>query len=441
MEQTGAISNEVLFDSFSHIQGLGIGDLRNYKQSSQGIVGQLIVRQALFIMINLINKNSFENRGIFISGPIGSGKTSLVYALSKHLDFKFPFNKLSSTEIQTSMSSKIELLDQAVRKSVGITFYQETMILEGEIVKIIKRGKDINQSIKLIIKNQSVQGTYLIGPKFLKKFIDFKIEKGDKVSIDKMSGEIYFHQKLKGENPEIKKFNEKQKYSEGHIEKLKIIEHFITLQEIDFLNTKKKKISEIFSSDSSEINSKRREKIDRILINWKKKNRIKFIRGILFLDDVHLLDSNCYSFLGKIIENTFSPNFIFTTNCERGKINGLNSSGPHGIPIDFLDRFLMLATSPLSNFEFEQILDAKSNMLGLNFDIWSKRLLVKIALECGLNYILHLFPIICLDLEKDQKKINVEKIKNSFKLFLNYRKFIRNTTCPKYFLFDGRVFS
>lgn len=440
MSYCSTVSGNNLFDSFSYIRGLGIGELTNYKQNSQGIIGQTIARQALFIMINLINKNNFENRGIFISGPIGTGKTTLVIALSKLLDSKFPFIKISGAGTPAPSSSKIALLDQATRKSVGITFYQETIILEGEIVKILKRGDKKNKSVKLVIKNQNVQGTYLIGPKFKNNFIKNKIEKGDKVSIDKMTGEIYFHQKIVGENFENNEIKKKYEYRQGNIERLKIIEHFVTLEEIDSFNAKKKKISKIFSDIGSEINSKKREKIDRILINWRKKNRIKFIRGILFIDDAHLLDSICYSYVGKLVENTFSPNFIFTTNCSRKKINGSNSIAPHGIPIDFLDRFLMLPTSPLSKSEIERVIETKSNVLGLILAMQSRQLLVKIALECGLNYSLHLLPIICLDLGNDQNIICVDKIKGSYKLFLNYRQFIRNTTCLKYFLFNEKTY-
>lgn len=440
MSHNHGFSNDNYLDSSSLIGGLGIGELTHYKQNSQGIVGQAIARQALFVMINLINKNNFENRGMFISGPIGSGKTTLVAALSKLLDSKFPFIKISGAETRGPSSSKIALLDQAIRKSVGITFYQEAIILEGEIVKILKREDKKNKSVKLVIKNQNVQGTYLIGPKFKNNFIINKIEKGDKISIDKMTGEIYFHQRIKGEHFENNQIKKKYEFREGNIERLKIIEHFITLEEIDSFNANEKKISKIFSDINSQINSKKREKIDRILINWKKKNRIKFIRGILFIDDAHLLDNVCYSYVGKLIENTFSPNFIFTTNCSRKKINGSNNIAPHGIPIDFLDRFLMLPTSPLSKFEIEQIIETKSTILGLSFALQSRQLFVKIALECGLNYALHLLPIICLDLEKDQNLICMDKIKGSYKLFLNYRKFIRNTTCLKYFLFNEKTF-
>ena len=242
MSYCSTVSGNNLFDSFSYIRGLGIGELTNYKQNSQGIIGQTIARQALFIMINLINKNNFENRGIFISGPIGTGKTTLVIALSKLLDSKFPFIKISGAGTPAPSSSKIALLDQATRKSVGITFYQETIILEGEIVKILKRGDKKNKSVKLVIKNQNVQGTYLIGPKFKNNFIKNKIEKGDKVSIDKMTGEIYFHQKIVGENFENNEIKKKYEYRQGNIERLKIIEHFVTLEEIDSFNAKKKNI-------------------------------------------------------------------------------------------------------------------------------------------------------------------------------------------------------
>jgi len=423
------------FNFFSHIKGLGIGNFINVRQVSQGFVGQKIARRALFMLVNLINKQNFENKGIIVTGACGTGKTAMGIAVSKLLISKFPFIKINGSEIGSPIISKIEILHRIIRKTVGINFYQESLIIEGEIVdlKINEKNKK-NIERKLVIRNKNVQSIYEIGPKILKKFFEKKIKKNDFVSIDKTNGEVYFYKKNIEKSHTNKNTNFSKKEVDS-IERYKIIEHFITLHEIDLLNSKKKKLSAIFSEFQSEISFKKREKIGKVLKRWEEENKIKIFKGILFIDDIHLLNNESFSFLGKIIETRLSPNFFFATNYTKEKINGLNYISPHGIPVDFLDRFLILSTCPLSKMEIEKIIRLRSKELQLLLKKECLLLLVKIGIECGLNYALYLLSTLCFHSSKKKKETGIHDILISFKLFLNFRKIIRNTNHPKYFLF------
>jgi DNA helicase TIP49 (TBP-interacting protein) len=174
---------------FSHIKGLGIGNFINLTKVSQGYVGQKNVRRALFMFVNLINQQNFENRGLIVTGPSGTGKSSLGIAISKLLFPKFPFVKINGSEIGSSIIPKTEFLHQIIRKTIGICFYQESLIIEGEVVEL--NLYDEGQKRKLVIRNQNIQSIYELGPKIFKKFLQNKIKKGDFVSIDKVNGEIY----------------------------------------------------------------------------------------------------------------------------------------------------------------------------------------------------------------------------------------------------------
>ena len=75
---------------------------------------------------------------------------------------------------------------------------------------------------------------------------------------------------------------------------------------------------------------------------------------------VHMLDIECFSFLNRALENDMSPILVTATNRGITKIRGTNYRSPHGIPIDFLDRLLIISTQPYSEEELRQILDIRA---------------------------------------------------------------------------------
>ena len=72
-----------------------------------------------------------------------------------------------------------------------------------------------------------------------------------------------------------------------------------------------------------------------------------------------MLDMECFSFLNRALENENSPVVILATNRGITKIRGTNYEQPHGIPIDLLDRLLIISTSPYSEKEIRSIIDIR----------------------------------------------------------------------------------
>jgi hypothetical protein len=65
-----------------------------------------------------------------------------------------------------------------------------------------------------------------------------------------------------------------------------------------------------------------------------------------------MLDIECFSFLNRALEGELSPIVVMATNRGISKIRGTDYSSPHGIPIDLLDRLLIIPTSPYSSQGF-----------------------------------------------------------------------------------------
>lgn len=73
-----------------------------------------------------------------------------------------------------------------------------------------------------------------------------------------------------------------------------------------------------------------------------------------------MLDIECFSFLNRALESEMAPILVTATNRGITKIRGTNYRSPHGIPIDFLDRLLIISTQPYSEPELRQILDIRA---------------------------------------------------------------------------------
>ena len=54
------------------------------------------------------------------------------------------------------------------------------------------------------------------------------------------------------------------------------------------------------------------------------------VPGVLFIDEVHMLDIECFSFLNRALESEMAPILILATNRGITKIRGTNYQSPHG---------------------------------------------------------------------------------------------------------------
>lgn len=65
-----------------------------------------------------------------------------------------------------------------------------------------------------------------------------------------------------------------------------------------------------------------------------------------------MLDIECFSFLNRALESDLAPLVIMASNRGVSRIRGTKYRSPHGIPIDLLDRMLIIATR---NYQPEEV--------------------------------------------------------------------------------------
>ena len=83
--------------------------------------------------------------------------------------------------------------------------------------------------------------------------------------------------------------------------------------------------------------------------------------GVLFIDEVHMLDIECFTFLNRALESTLAPIVILATNRGICTIRGTNMVSPHGIPVDLLDRLLIIKTTTYGIDELMKILAIRAS--------------------------------------------------------------------------------
>ncbi|GKF01915.1 RuvB-like protein 2, partial [Tanacetum coccineum] len=102
-------------------------------------------------------------------------------------------------------------------------------------------------------------------------------------------------------------------------------------------------------------------------------------------------------------ENDMAPILVFATNRGITTIQGTNYKSPHGIPIDFLDRLLIISTQPYTEDDIRKILDIRCQEEDV--DIYDANVLLKIGVETSLRYAINLITSAALACQKRKGKV------------------------------------
>ncbi len=88
---------------------------------------------------------------------------------------------------------------------------------------------------------------------------------------------------------------------------------------------------------------------------------------VLFIDEVHMLDIECFSFLNRALESELAPLVVMASNRGITQIRGTKYKSPHGIPLDLLDRVLIISTKGYSNEEIAEIVRVRCVLMWMQY--------------------------------------------------------------------------
>ena len=166
-----------------------------------------------------------------------------------------------------------------------------------------------------------------------------------------------------------------------------------------------------------------REQIDQKVAEWREEGRADIVPGVLFIDEVHKLDIECFSFLNRALEGEQAPVVIMATNRGITTIRGTNYRSPHGIPLDLLDRLLIIQTKPYDAKETEKILSIRCQEEDVEITEGALKLLTKLGMETSLRYSIHLITTANLVAQKRKSaEVDVEDIRRVYSLFIDVKR-------------------
>merc|ERR1719159_794620 len=214
-------------------------------------------------------------------------------------------------------------------------------MIEGEVVEVqIDRpatgtGAKVG---KLTRKTTEMETIYDLGSKMIESVVKEKVQAGDVITIDKATGKIT---KLGRSFTRARDYDATGASTrfvqcpEGELQKRKEVVHTVTLHEIDVINSRTQGFLALFSGDTGEIKPEVGDQINAKVSEWREEGKAEIAPGVLFIDEVHMLDMECFSFLNRAMEDDMAPVVVMATNRGITKIRHhlhLSPRHPHRPP-------------------------------------------------------------------------------------------------------------
>ncbi|KAI8867955.1 RuvB-like 2 [Ramicandelaber brevisporus] len=439
LERTGA---------HSHIRGLGLDDRLQPLPNQSGMVGMANTRKAAGVVVRLIKEGKIRGRPILLAGPPASGKTAVAMAIAQELGSDVPFTSISGSEIYSLGMSKTEALTQALRRAIAIRITETTELIEAEVVEL-----QVDRSLtglgkktgKMTLKTTDMETIYDMGEKLIDSMAKEKITAGDVVSIDRSNGRVSRigrsfsrARDFDAAGPDVKFVS----CPEGEIQKKRTKVHSFSLHEADAINCRKQGFLAIFSGDTGEINSEVRDQVDKGVRDLHENNRCEIVPGVLFIDEVHMLDIECFSFLNAALETEkgFAPIVIVASNRGFTKVRGTNYVEPHGIPSDFRERALTIMTQQLSLDEVRQVLKNRLDEESTEMSPDAIEVLTRIALETSIRYAIHLIATASLVAQRRKSAVvDIVDIKKVYSLFMDQKRSAQSLQDNNLYMYNSAV--
>ena len=363
------------------------------------------------MIVDLVKSKKMAGRAVLLAGPPGTGKTALALAVSHEIGSKVPFCPMVASEVYSAEVKKTEVLMENFRRSIGLRVKEMKEVYEGEVVELTPHEVDNGLSgsgrtvSHLIVSLKSAKGVrqLKLDPAIFDSLKKARVQVGDVVYIEAGSGIV----KRLGRSESFKsEFDlEAEEYvplPKGEVLKKKEIVQDVTLHDLDMANARPQSSStssnDLFSLLSNlqrpkrtEVTEKLRNEINSVVNRYIESGTAELVPGVLFIDEAHMLDLECWAFLNRAVESSIAPVVILATNRGRCKVKGADDiESSHGIPQDMLDRLLIIRTEHYNREEMKSIIALRAKIEGIQLQPSALDRLAEIAGDTSLRYALQL---------------------------------------------------
>ncbi|KAK4695103.1 RuvB-like protein 1, partial [Lecanoromycetidae sp. Uapishka_2] len=406
-------SRENRTSAHTHIKGLGLRNDGYAEATSAGFVGQAAAREACGVVVDLIKLKKMSGRAVLLAGGPGTGKTALALAVSQELGTKVPFCPIVGSEVYSTEVKKTEALMENFRRAIG------------------GYGKTISH---LLIGLKSYKGTkkLRLDPSIYEAIQKERVTVGDVIYIEANTGAC---KRVGRSDAYATEFDlEAEEYvpiPKGEVHKKKEIVQDVTLHDLDIANARPQGGQDIMSMmgqlmkpKKTEITDKLREEINKVVSRYIDQGVAELVPGVLFIDEVNMLDLECFTYLNRALESPISPIVILASNRGMCTIRGSDGSvAAHGMPPDLLQRMLIIPTHPYNPEEVKSIIRVRTRTEGLAITEPALDKISEHGVKVSLRYALQLLtPANILAKVNHKKEIDIDDVAECEDLFIDARR-------------------
>jgi RuvB-like protein 1 (pontin 52) len=357
-------------------------------------------------VVELIRARKMAGRALLFAGPPGTGKTALALAIANEVGPKVPFCPMVGSEVYSSEVKKTEILMENFRRAIGLRIKEQKEVYEGEVVALTPEetenplggyGKTVAHVVIGLKTTKGVK-TLKLDPSIYEGLQKERVQVGDVIYVEASTGAVKRVGRCDAYATEFDlEAEEYVPLPKGDVHKKKEIVQDVTLHDLDVANARPQGGQDLFSVMGSmakpkktEITEKLRLEINKVVTRYIDQGVAELVPGVLFIDEVHMLDIECFTFLNRALESTLAPIVIFATNRGVCTVRGTDVLSPHGIPVDLLDRMLVIRNLPYTLEEIIQITAIRATTEGLSLADEALAALGAIGARTSLRYCVQL---------------------------------------------------
>merc|ERR1711937_160401 len=310
------------------------------------------------------------------------------------------------SEVYSTEVKKTEILMENCRRAIGLRIKETKEVYEGEVTELTPEERPdphggynkVVTGVMIGLKTTKGSKTLKLAPQIYESLQKEKVSIGDVIYIEANTGSA---KRVGRSDAYATEFDlEADEYvpiPKGEVHKKKEVVQDVTLHDLDMANAKPQGGQDIMSvmgqfmkPRKTEVTEKLRMEINKVVNRYIDQGVAELVPGVLFVDEVHMLDIECFTYLNRALESSLSPIIVFATNRGMCTIRGTEVNAPHGIPVDLLDRVMIIRTMPYSLEETFQILSIRATTEGLECEDDALAYAAQVGLDASLRYAVQL---------------------------------------------------
>lgn len=243
---------------------------------------------------------------------------------------------MTGPEVYSAEVKKTEVLTENMRRALGLRIKERKEVFEGEVIEIKPEEEEdplsgYGKRIKsVVIGLKATKGTYSAryDASLYESLQKEKVNVGDVIYIESNNGTVRRVGRCDVYATEAElEAEEYVPLPKGNVHKRKEVIQDLTLHDLDLANARPQGGQDIMAMMSSlgkpkktEITEKLRMEINKVVNKYIEQGLAELVPGVLFIDEAHMLDLECFTYLNKLLESSMSPIIILATNKSRSKI-------------------------------------------------------------------------------------------------------------------------